>query len=255
MAQLEVGDVTVVFGGLTAVRGASFAVESGEILGLIGPNGAGKSTLLNCISGFTRPRSGTVRLDGEVLSGRAVDRIAAAGIGRVFQHPELVPEMSARDNLMVACHGSLRYDLLSEMFGLPSAARQEAEAARRVAEALDRLGLSEIADRTVAALPYGYRKLVEIGRALLMRSQVVLLDEPVAGLNESEIGRLADVLGALRSELRLAVVLVEHNMSFVSRLCDRIVVLDAGAVIASGPPGEALRDPKVMASYLGEKAA
>ena len=254
MARLDVSGVSVTFGGLKAVRDATLHVESGEILGLIGPNGAGKSTLLNTISGFVRTSAGRITLDGEALSGRTIDDIAASGIGRVFQHPELVTDLSVRDNLAVARHGSVRYGLLAEMFGLPSARREEARIRTEVDEILARLGLSHSAERPVGKLPYGHRKLVELGRVLLMRSRVVLLDEPVAGLNDSEIKRLIEVLHVLRSEERLAVILVEHNMGFVAEVCDRAVVLDAGATIAAGRPAEVLRDPAVLASYLGEEA-
>lgn len=254
MARLDVIGVGVTFGGLKAVRDATLHVESGEILGLIGPNGAGKSTLLNAISGFVRPSTGRITLDGETLSGLAIDQIAARGIGRVFQHPELVTELSVRDNLAVARHGAVRYGLLAEMLGLPSARREEADIRTAVDEVIARLGLTDSADRPVGKLPYGHRKLVELGRVLLMRSSVILLDEPVAGLNDSEIRRLVDVLQLLRSEERLAVVLVEHNMGFVAEVCDRAVVLDVGAVIAAGRPADVLRDPAVLSSYLGEEA-
>jgi branched-chain amino acid transport system ATP-binding protein len=254
MARLDVRDVSVTFGGLKAVRGASLHVESGEILGLIGPNGAGKSTLLNAISGFVRPSSGSVALDGRRLSGRSIDEIAASGIGRVFQHPELVVEMTVRENLSIACHRTVSYGIVSEIFALAAARKGERAVRHAVDEVIARLGLEDSAERGVGALPYGHRKLVELGRALLMRSQVVLLDEPVAGLNDQEIKRLVEVLDVLRAGLRLAVILVEHNMSFVAQVCDRLVVLDAGAVIASGNPGEVLRDPAVMTSYLGEDA-
>lgn len=253
MARLEVTDLSVTFGGLDAVGNASLHVESGEILGLIGPNGAGKSTLLNAISGFVRPSSGSVFLDGRTLSGRPMDQIAASGIGRVFQHPELIGELSVRENLAIARHGSISYSLVSEMFGLPAARRAESELRAAVEAVLAQLGLEDSAERAVGSLPYGHRKLVELGRALLMRSQVVLLDEPVAGLNDVEVRRLVDILEVLRSKLRLAVILVEHNMSFVAQVCDRLVVLDAGAVIASGKPDAVLRDPVVMTSYLGEE--
>jgi branched-chain amino acid transport system ATP-binding protein len=254
MARLEVSGVSVTFGGLRAVREASLHVESGEILGLIGPNGAGKSTLLNSISGFVLPSSGTVTLDGQRLSGRPMDEIAASGIGRVFQHPELIADLSIRENLAIACHGVLTYGTLAEMFALPSARRQEEAAWAEVDRVVAQLGLTDSADRPVGKLPYGHRKLVELGRALLMRSRVVLLDEPVAGLNDIEIRRLVEILNVLRSELRLAVILVEHNMAFVAQVCDRLVVLDAGTVIASGIPETVLRDPLVMSSYLGEEA-
>ncbi|MBS0532380.1 MAG: ABC transporter ATP-binding protein [Proteobacteria bacterium] len=254
MARLAVENVSVSFGGIHALRDVSFDLESGAIVGLIGPNGAGKSTLLNCISGITRPTGGRVRLDGVVLSTLPPATVAGRGIGRVFQHPELVVELSVRENLMIACHRSLGYGLISELLKLPNVWAAERAAARRVDEVLDRLGLSESADLTIRNLPYGHRKLVDLGRALLMDIRFLLLDEPIAGLNESEVAKLRDLLLRVRRELGLGILVVEHNMPFVSGLCDRLVVLDLGHLIANGPPAKVLRDPKVMASYLGEDA-
>lgn len=254
MARLAVENVSVSFGGIHALRDVSFALESGAIVGLIGPNGAGKSTLLNCISGITRPTAGKVRLDELVLSALPPATVAGRGIGRVFQHPELVAELSVRENLMIACHRSLGYGLVSELLNLPNVWAAERAAARRVDEVLERLGLSQSADLTIRNLPYGHRKLVDLGRALLMDIRFLLLDEPIAGLNEVEVAKLRDLLLRVREELGLGILVVEHNMPFVSGLCDRLVVLDLGQLIANGPPAEVLRDPKVMASYLGEDA-
>lgn len=252
MTRLSVEDVSVEFGGLKALSGVSFALETGDIVGLIGPNGAGKSTLLNCISGFTRPSRGQVRLDGAVLSALAPAAVAGRGIGRVFQHPELVLDLPVRENLLMACHRSLSYGLLPEILGLSSVRAAEREAGLKVEAVLDRLGLSDIAGTLVRNLPYGHRKLIDLGRALIMDLSFLLLDEPIAGLNDAEIGRLKSLLVRLRSEHKLGLLVVEHNMPFVAELCDRLVVLDLGKLIAEGAPGEVLRDPKVMASYLGE---
>jgi branched-chain amino acid transport system ATP-binding protein len=252
MARLSIENVSVDFGGIHALRDVSFGLEAGEIVGLIGPNGAGKSTLLNCISGFTRPTRGEVRLDETVLSALPPANVAGCGIGRVFQHPELVLDLTVRENLLIACHRSLHYNLISELLKLPNVWAAEREAARRVDEILDRLGISESAELAIRNLPYGHRKLVDLGRALLMDICFLLLDEPIAGLNDLEVARLRDLLLRLRQDLGIGILVVEHNMPFVSRLCDRLVVLDLGELIANGQPADVLRDPRVMASYLGE---
>ena len=252
MTHLAIEDVSVNFGGIHALRGVSFGVEAGSIVGLIGPNGAGKSTLLNCISGITRPTSGRVQLGETVLSAMSSAAVARCGIGRVFQHPELVAELSVHDNLLVACHCSLDYGLIGELLRLPDVRRQERSAAKRVSTVLARLGIADSAGRRVGSLPYGHRKLVDLGRALLMDVRFLLLDEPIAGLNDAEISRLREILLALRQEFGLGILVVEHNMPFVSGLCDRLVVLDLGQLIANGPPAEVLGDARVMSSYLGE---
>ena len=254
MARLAIENVSVEFGGVHALRSVSFAVETGAIVGLIGPNGAGKSTLLNCISGITRPTTGRTLLDGTVLSALPAARVARKGIGRVFQHPELAPDLTARENLLIACHNTMTYGLLGEFLMLPGARRQENAAENRVSSLLVRLGLSAIGGRRVRDLPYGHCKLIDLGRALLMEIRFLLIDEPIAGLNDEEIAKLGDLILALRRELRLGVIIVEHNMAFVSRLCDRLVALDLGEAIAEGSPAEVLGHPKVQAAYLGEAA-
>ena len=254
MTHLAIEDVSVNFGGIHALEGVTFELEAGSIVGLIGPNGAGKSTLLNCISGITRPTRGRVRLGGAVLSAMSSAAVARQGIGRVFQHPELVAELSVHDNLLIACHLSLEYGLLSELLRLPNVRHQERTAAAKVANVLASLGISDSAAARVGSLPYGYRKLIDLGRAMLMDIRFLLLDEPIAGLNDSEISRLREILLGLRREFGLGILVVEHNMPFVSGLCDRLVVLDLGQLIANGPPAEVLGDARVMSSYLGEAA-
>jgi branched-chain amino acid transport system ATP-binding protein len=254
MTRLTVENVSVDFGGVHALKDVTFALEAGTIVGLIGPNGAGKSTLLNCISGITRPTKGRVLLGGAVLSAMSASAVARQGIGRVFQHPELVMDTSVHDNLLTACHRALDYGLVSELLRLPNARRQERGAAEKVAEVMARLGIADSAGAMVRNLPYGYRKLIDLGRTLLMDIDFLLLDEPIAGLNDSEISRLRDILLGLRTEFGLGILVVEHNMPFVSRLCDRLVVLDLGQLIANGPPAEVLGDARVMSSYLGETA-
>ena len=254
MTRLAIENVSVDFGGIHALKDVTFALETGSIVGLIGPNGAGKSTLLNCISGITRPSRGSIQLDGTTLSSLSASSVARHGIGRVFQHPELVADLSVHDNLLIACHRSLEYGLVGELLRLPNVRRQERAAAAKVTDVLARLGIADSAETRVRSLPYGHRKLIDLGRTLLMDISILLLDEPIAGLNDSEISRLGEILLGLRREFGLGILVVEHNMPFVSRLCDRLVVLDLGQLIANGPPNEVLSDPKVMSSYLGEAA-
>jgi branched-chain amino acid transport system ATP-binding protein len=253
-AMLEVDDLSVSFGGVHALRGVSFKADVGGIVGLIGPNGAGKSTLLNCISGITTPSGGAIRLDGQPLRRITPDALAARGVGRVFQHPDLVGELSVLDNLMIARHRALRYGVFAEWLGLPRVAAAERQAEAMVRGVAARLGLESVLQAKAASLPYGHRKLVELGRAMAMESRLFLLDEPIAGLNEAEIEKLETLVLSLRAQPGVAVVLVEHNMGLVKRLCDHVVVLDAGQVIARGSAEAVLSDPKVLLAYLGEDA-
>jgi branched-chain amino acid transport system ATP-binding protein len=254
MARLDIDSVSVDFGGVQALQGVSLTVEAGEIVGLIGPNGAGKSTLLNCVSGLTRPTHGTIRLGDANLGALAPSQIASRGVARVFQHPEVMVDLSVRDNLLVARHRFLRYSVLAEILALPSARRAEADARSEVERVAATVGLApDILDLPAGKLPYGHRKLLELGRAMLLEARLFLLDEPVAGLNEREIDALARLVLGFKAQGDVAVLLVEHNMGLVDRLCDRVVVLDAGATIAAGRPADVLADPKVRLAYLGEE--
>ena len=254
-ASLAVQALGVSFGGVHALQDVTLAVEAGEIVGLIGPNGAGKSTLLNCVSGITRPTTGTVRLGDVELAGLRADQIAAMGLGRVFQHPQVIAELSVLDNLLVASHRRLRFSVLAELVGLPGVRRAEDAARTEALEVARRIGLAGSLDVLTGSLPYGHRKLLELGRVILMGARLLLLDEPIAGLNEGEIEHLADLVLDLRKASGLSILLVEHNMGLVRRLCDRAVVLDAGQVIASGTPEAVLNDPRVLLAYLGEVPA
>src|SRR5258708_17961658 len=249
MTRLAIENVSVNFGGVHALKDVSFSFEAGSIVGLIGPNGAGKSTLLNCISGITRPTTGRVRLGETVLSTRNAADIAGQGIGRVFQHPELVLDLTARDNLLIACHRSLDYGLLSELLMLPGVWRREREAAQRVADVLRRLGIADSADTEVRSLPYGHRKLIDLGRALLVDIGFLLLDEANARLHDPEIDHLTALLLELRQEFGFRILVVEHNLPFVSRLCERLVVLALRRLIAAAFPAALLRhDPHLSSS-------
>lgn len=250
---LSVSGVSVDFGGVKALQDVTLDVPPGSIVGLIGPNGAGKSTLLNCISGLTRPTAGKIQLGGVDLTGRRPDQIAGMGMGRVFQHPQVIAEFSVLDNLLVSCHSRLKFPVMAEMLGSPAVRREENRARAEAIDVATRIGLADSLDLLTGSLPYGHRKLLELGRVMLMGARVLLLDEPIAGLNEREIEHLAGIVLELRSSNGLSILLVEHNMGLVRRLCDRAVVLDAGQVIAEGTPDAVLQDPKVLLAYLGEE--
>ena len=249
---LTVRALSVNFGGVHALQNVALTVLPGGIVGLIGPNGAGKSTLLNCVSGITRPTSGEIRLGDTDLTGRRPDQIVGMGLGRVFQHPQVIAELSVLDNLLVASHRRLRYSVIAEMIGLPGVKRAEEQARSEAVAVATRIGLGGTLDVLTGSLPYGHRKLLELGRVILMGARLLLLDEPIAGLNEDEIEHLAQLVLELRGASGMSILLVEHNMGLVRRLCSRAVVLDAGQVIAEGTPDEVLRDPRVLMAYLGE---
>ena len=249
---LSVRDLSVAFGGVHALQNVTLSVPAGSIVGLIGPNGAGKSTLLNCLSGLTRPTHGDSELGDKSLVGMRPDQIAGLGLGRVFQHPQIIPNMTVLDNLLVGLHQKMTYSVLAELLHasqVRQTEQQSIEAAHAVAE---RVGLSDCLTLEAGSLPYGHRKLLELGRAMLTEPRYLLLDEPIAGLNDSEIAQLSTLLLELRQQAQLSVLLVEHNMGLVKKVCDSVVVLDAGKVIAVGTPAQALSDPKVLLAYLGE---
>ncbi|WP_030991427.1 ABC transporter ATP-binding protein [Streptomyces sp. NRRL WC-3744] len=247
---LSVRDVTVRFAGLTALDGVSFTVRPHTVHALIGPNGAGKSTCFNVLSGLARPASGTVRLGGTDLTRLAPHRIAALGVARTFQNI-VTTAGTVADNLLLGRHLHARAGFLASALRLPWAVREEHEHlshARRIAELT---GLGAYFDSPVGLLPYGDRKRVELARALCLEPRVLLLDEPVAGMNAAERTRTAEVIRRIGAELDVSVLLVEHDMGLVMRLADEVTVLDFGRRIAHGTPDEVRRDPEVLRAYLG----
>jgi branched-chain amino acid transport system ATP-binding protein len=245
---LAVQGVSVTFGGVSALSEVSFEVPEGQVCGVIGPNGAGKTTLFDVVTGLRRPDVGRVRVGGADMTGLSAVRRARRGVRRTFQRPQVFGRLSVADNVLAALEwrggGG---GLLADLAGWPARRRLERERRLRVAQVLELCGLTEVRDAYAAALPVGRRRLVELARALADRPRLLLLDEPTSGLDADQTARLAEVVAALDT----TVLLVEHDMGFVMGACDRLVVLDLGRVIASGPPDQVRDDPAVRAAYLG----
>jgi branched-chain amino acid transport system ATP-binding protein len=250
---LEVAGVTVRFAGLTALDDVSFTVAPRTVHAVIGPNGAGKSTCFNVLSGLYRPASGTVRLGEQELTRLAPHRIAALGVARTFQNI-VTTQGTVADNLMLGRHALSRAGFAASALRLPRAVREQREHLAKAREIAELTGLGALFDSPVALLSYGDRKRVELARALCLEPRVLLLDEPVAGMNAGERVRMAEVVGEIRAELGLSVVLVEHDMGLVMRLADEVTVLDFGRRIAHGTPDQVRRDPEVLRAYLGTEA-
>lgn len=253
MSVLSINSISAKFGGVVAVDNISLSVEPGEILGVIGPNGAGKTTLLNLVSGLLKPRSGTVRLGNELITGCAPDVIARMGLARTFQTSRLFPGLSIIENLMVGLHLKSSSNLIGCGLLTHSTRAEERRLRECAMNSLEFVGFADFADRPADALSFGQQRIVEIARALIAEPKIVLLDEPAVGLSISRVSELEMLLRRIRTEKQITLIMIEHVIRLVMGVCDRIAVMEAGRKIAEGPPAEIRQNQAVIDAYLGRR--
>ena len=250
---LETRDLGISFGGLKAVQHANIKIKKGQIYGMVGPNGAGKTTIFNMLTGVYLPTTGTFFLDGEELKGKTQEQINHKGIARTFQNIRLFSNMSVIRNVMVGLHNQPQYkcSFLTSMFRLPKHFRVEREMRERAREILRVFGLEEERNALACNLPYGQQRKLEIARALATNPKLILLDEPAAGMNPQETADLVRIVKKIRDEFDLTVLLIEHDMKFVSTICEELTVLNFGTVLIQGDTETCLNDPEVIKAYIG----
>lgn len=252
-ALLDVTGLSMRFGGLMAVDNVSFTVRHDEVFAIIGPNGAGKTTVFNCVGGFYKPSAGRIVMDGNDLTGMPSHKVARHGLVRTFQNVRLFKQLTVLENLLVAQHTQVENRLLPGLLKLKSYRKSESEALHRAAQWLDFIGLRELANREAGNLAYGHQRRLEIARCMITRPCLLMLDEPAAGLNPKEKVALQGLIDRLRREFDVAVLLIEHDMSLIMGISDRILVMEHGKPLTLGTPSEVRSDPRVIKAYLGEE--
>jgi len=248
---LELDDVSMRFGGLTAVSNLHLTLEKGELVGLIGPNGSGKTTVFNLISGFYQPTEGTIRFEGRDVRGLRPDKVVALGIARIFQNSRLFKKLTVLDNVVISYHMRLRSSLLSAVLRTPGYTRYEDQASEESSSLLRDLGLGGVVHELAGSLPYGLQRKLEVARALATKPKLLLLDEPASGLSAEETSEMMDFILGVHRDFQLTVLLIEHSMSVVMGCCPRMMVLNYGKTIALGSAQEIQNNPEVIAAYLG----
>lgn len=250
---LQIENLLITFGGLRAIDNISVHVKEGDFLGIIGPNGAGKTTFFNSITGNIKPTAGSINFCGESLLGQAPDKISHLGISRTFQNIRIFPQMTVLENVCIPLHSKPQYGIFAAMLGLPSAKKKDKALQEEALGYLESFGILEYKDQRADSLPYGLQRRLEIARALAAHPKLLLLDEPAAGMNNDECEELVRLLQDIHQKYNLTIVLIEHHLDVVFKLCNRIYVFNLGKLLAEGSPVEIQSNPEVISAYLGER--